>query len=359
MLCLLCACASRAPVAQSPADLHASAATALKFPGRELAGEVTSTTPASSVERIYELTPTRDAPALGAASLGGAGAKVELELCSDFQCPYCAQLAPVVHELQQNYEELLRITWRNCPLPFHESALQAAEAALEVKAQRGDGAFWAYHDLLFTHQADLSQDKLIEYARGIEGVDPGRLRDALADHRHVPHVQQEVRALIDSGAAAGGLGTPVAFVNGRMLVGAQPYEKYEDAVERALQEPPEVRTKAEADSKAAYPMARVRHILVEYKGARGAASSVQRSQAQAQVRAEQLKKRLSDGHVAFADLARAESDCPSKKDGGQLGRFTQGELEPHLEVALFMLEPGQVSEVVTSPFGYHILLREP
>jgi parvulin-like peptidyl-prolyl isomerase len=175
----------------------------------------------------------------------------------------------------------------------------------------------------------------------------------------VPHVQREVQALVDSGAAAGGLGTPVSFINGRMLVGAQPYEKLEDAVERALQEQPEARSKAEADSQAAYPMARLRHLLVQYKGAREAGPGVTRTKPQAQARAEALRTRIVAAPGEFARVARDESDCPSAKEGGELGRFTLGELEPRVEVVLFILEPGQVSEVVESPFGFHILLREP
>jgi len=325
----------------------------VKFPAREGVHDSAPFSP-SSVERIYQLAPTEGAPWLGAAD-----AKVTLEVCSDFQCPYCAQLVPTLHQLHENYEELLRVVWRDCPLPMHEAALPAAEAALEVHAQRGNPGFWAYHDALFTQQSDLSEGALVRYASAIAGVDTERLRSALRDHRHLPHVQREVTALVESGAASGGLGTPVSFINGRMLVGAQPYEKFEDAVERALQEQPEARSKAEADSNAAYPMARVRHVLVQYQGAREATPSVTRSKAEAALRAEELRKRIAVAPGEFARLARDESDCPSAKDGGELGRFTQGELEPHIEVALFILEPGQVSEVVESPFGFHILQREP
>lgn len=352
LLGLLVACASRPPTVQSPSASPASA-TAVKFPAREGPGEATASTP-NAVERIYQLAPTDGAPWLGSPD-----AKVTLEVCSDFQCPYCAQLVPTLHQLHENYEELLRVVWRDCPLPMHEDAVQAAEAALEVQAQRGNPGFWAYHDALFTHQADLSPDALVRYASAVEGVDAERLRTALRDHRHLPRVQREVTGVVESGAAAGGLGTPVSFVNGRMLVGAQPYETFEDAVERALQEQPEARAKAEADSKAAYPMARLRHVLVEYKGARGAAPSVTRDKAQASARATQLRALLAATPAEFARIAHDESDCPSGKDGGELGRFTMGELSPPIEVALFILEPGQVSEVVESPFGFHILLRDP
>jgi protein-disulfide isomerase len=309
--------------------------------------------PESDIERIYEIAETPSAP-----SLGGSDAKVRVEVCSDFQCPYCAHLAPTLHELHENYEELLRIVWRNCPLPFHEHALPAAEAALEVLEQRGNAGFWAFHDQLFAHQSELSDTDLVELARGIEGVDAERVKSALKDHRHRAQVRSELMALVDSGAAQGGLGTPAVFVNGRLIAGAQPYRVFEDAVERALQEQPEARAQAIRASKEAYPMARVRHILVQYKDAKNAPASLMRTKEEALLRARTLQQRLTQEHADFKELAREASECPSAKDGGELGRFTVGELDQSFEVALFALSPGQISEVIETSFGYHLLLRE-
>ncbi len=347
LISVLSACASRTPAAQRPSPQPADPVPTLKFPGGTQGPQV------GQIERIYHIAPSASAPSLGAPD-----AKVKLEVCSDFQCPYCARLAPTLHELHENYGELLQILWRNCPLPFHEQAEPAAEAALEVYAQRGSAGFWAYHDALFAHQRELDTELFVAMAREIEGVDPERVRAAVADRRHASQVRAELIALLDSGAASGGLGTPVTFVNGRMIAGAQPYREFEDAVERALQELPEQRTRAEADSLAAYPMARVRHILVQYSGARGADAHVKRDKGEAKERAEALKRRLAAERIAFGDLAREASDCPSAKEGGTLGRFTRGELEPDLDVALFVLQPGQVSEVIETPFGFHLLLRE-
>jgi hypothetical protein len=252
----------------------------------------------------------------------------------------------------------VRVAWRDCPLPFHKHAVPAAEAAREVYLQAGDAGFWAYHDALFAHQGALESQALVDLAKGVSGVDSEKVRLALADHRHRAAVEADLRGVLDSGAASGGFGTPATFINGRMISGAQPYEVFEQAVERALIETPEAYANAKAQSEQAYPMARARHILIQYKGARGAEPKVTRSKEEARALAERLAARIVKEHADMARLARENSDCPSAPDGGELGRFTRGDLVPEFELALFALEPGQVSGVVETPFGFHIIQRE-
>lgn len=307
----------------------------------------------NSTERIFVIRPEGRQPALGPES-----AKVKIEVCSDFECPFCARVVPTVHELVESYGELVRIVWRNCPLPFHEHALPAAEAGQEVFTQLGDKGFWAYHDAIFAHQGGLSQDALVALAKGVEGVDAEKVRTALQDRRHLPHIQSELQGLVDSGAASGGFGTPASFVNGRLISGAQPYAAFEAAVERALQETPEAHAQAVESSQAAYPMARARHILLQYQGAQGAGPNVTRSKDEARTIAQELHKQVVEKKADLAQLAREKSDCPSAPDGGELGRFTRGELVPEFEEALFKMAPGQISSVVETPFGFHIIVRE-
>ncbi len=307
----------------------------------------------TAVERIFPLGPSNTAP-----KRGGVSAKVTALVCSDFECPFCARLKPTLDELEENYGELLRIEWRNCPLPFHEHAMPAAEASVEVFTQAGDKAFWAFHDALFAHQDALEASKLVQYAHGIGGVDSAKVAAALADHRHAERVANDLRTIAESGAASGGFGTPATFINGRMIAGAQPYEVFEDAVERALQESPAARKQAEAESAVAYPVARVRHILIQWQGVRGAGENVKRTKEEAQRLATKLHDEIVLRRGDMAELAKKHSDCPSAPDGGELGRFTRGELVPQFEQAMFALQVGQVSEVVETPFGYHVILRE-
>ena len=75
-------------------------------------------------------------------ALGPANAPVRIEYFSDYQCPFCGRVAPTVAQIREHYGERVRITWRNYPLPFHASAMGAAEAAMEAYAQRGNQGFF-------------------------------------------------------------------------------------------------------------------------------------------------------------------------------------------------------------------------
>lgn len=94
---------------------------------------------------------------------------------------------------------------------------------------------------------------------------------------------------------------------------------------------------------------RASQILVMVAG-----HSQDRDRERARERAEVLLHRVRDGEN-FNILAQSHSDCPSKARGGDLGFFGKGELDPLLEQAAFALKPGEISEIVQTRFGFHIL----
>ncbi len=96
------------------------------------------------------------------------------------------------------------------------------------------------------------------------------------------------------------------------------------------------------------------HILISYKGAMR--SEKKRDRADARKLAEKILKELKSGKD-FAELARKYSDGPSGPKGGVLGRFARDQMVPEFDKAVFSLEPGEISGVVETQFGYHIIKR--
>jgi parvulin-like peptidyl-prolyl isomerase len=100
-----------------------------------------------------------------------------------------------------------------------------------------------------------------------------------------------------------------------------------------------------------------RHILIAVKSA-DAPTEEGLDKPQARAKAEEVLKRVKAGEN-FEALAKEYSTDPgSKESGGDLGWFGKGRMVPEFEKAAFALQPGQVSEIVESPFGFHIIKVE-
>jgi cyclophilin family peptidyl-prolyl cis-trans isomerase len=96
------------------------------------------------------------------------------------------------------------------------------------------------------------------------------------------------------------------------------------------------------------------HILITFEGALRA--NKKRNRKEAKKLAEKILKDLKNG-IDFAELAHQYSDGPSGPKGGDLGRFTRGQMVPEFDQVVFNLELGAVSGVVETQFGYHIIKR--
>ena len=190
-------------------------------------GPKTAPAPAApDANKIYDIPVPKKAPTKGAAK-----AKVVIQEFSDFQCPFCSRVNPTVAQVIKEYGDKVQIVWRDYPLPFHKDAQPAAQAAREVFAQKGDKAFWAYHDLLFANQKTLSRENLEKFAEEVGGIDMKAFKAALDSGKHKAAVDADLAAVTKAGAR---IGTPSFFINGKLIQGAQPFAAFKVVIDEAL-----------------------------------------------------------------------------------------------------------------------------
>ena len=180
----------------------------------------------AAADKVYKLPLPENAP-----TMGPKDAKVVIQEASDFQCPFCHRVNPTIEQLMKEYKGKVHLVWRDYPLPFHSNAMPAAEAAREVFEQGGNDKFWQYHDLLFANQQNLDRATLEKLAEQVGGINMAKFRAALDNNTHKKAIEAEIAAVQASGAR---IGTPAFFINGRLLMGAQPYSSFKAAVDKAL-----------------------------------------------------------------------------------------------------------------------------
>ena len=159
---------------------------------------------------------------------GPENAPVQIIIFSEFQCPFCGRAEPTLDEVRKKYGDQVRFVFKNFPLAFHKDAKLASEAALAAGAQ---GKFWEMHDILFQNQKALGRGDLSDYAKQI-GLDVAAFDRDLDSHRFAAQVESEMK----QGEEAGVDGTPAFFINGKRLVGAQPFTAFDAAIQKALKE---------------------------------------------------------------------------------------------------------------------------
>ncbi|HXN32008.1 MAG TPA: thioredoxin domain-containing protein [Polyangiaceae bacterium] len=160
---------------------------------------------------------------------GSASALVTLIEFADYECAFCIRAEATLKALREGYGDKLRVVFKDAPLPFHPRAEPAAEAALEVRAEKGDAAFWAMHDELLAGSADLEDDALVQLATRF-GARAEAVKAAIANHSRHKSIDDDADLADDFEAN----GTPHFFINGRRLVGAQPKERFEEVIEEEI-----------------------------------------------------------------------------------------------------------------------------
>lgn len=163
----------------------------------------------------------------GSPSLGPQDAPVTIIEFSDFQCPYC-QLwhQQVFGRIMANYPGQVRFVYRDLPIPGHPEAAPAAEAAHCAGEQ---GVYWGYHDALFSGRYGLGRTAYEAYA-GELGLDTISFINCLDDRRYLEKVNADYRDAMRLGISS----TPTFIINGRIIIGALPFEDFKAVIDEEL-----------------------------------------------------------------------------------------------------------------------------
>ena len=170
---------------------------------------------------------------------GPEDAPVTIVKYADFECSYCRYMDLNVRPLVKKYEGKIRWVMKHYPMNgdcnfrmggerMHEHACTAASASHCAGEQ---GKFWEMHDLLYDNQQDLGEESYMSHARSL-GLDISAWNAC----RSSPRPNEKFRRDIKTAARAGIMGTPRAYVNGRLVSGAGSTKIIEYYIIKAMEE---------------------------------------------------------------------------------------------------------------------------
>jgi protein-disulfide isomerase len=172
---------------------------------------------------VYRV-PLEDSPVRGSRD-----ALLTIVVSSDFECPFCKRVDPLMKQIEEAYKGKVRFVWKNNPLSMHANAVPAALLVEEARVQGGDAKFWAMHDKLFELAPALDRASL-EKAAAEVGLSKDGVRTALDERRYLERIRRDQNLVNSLGAR----GTPTFFVNGRKVVGAVPFEQFKGVLDEEL-----------------------------------------------------------------------------------------------------------------------------
>lgn len=165
---------------------------------------------------------------------GNKNAKVRVVEFADFRCPFCERFyTQSAKSIMTDYVNTGKVVYYFRSFAFLGPA--STDASLAAECANEQGQFWKFHDWLYDHQADesntayYSKDNLIKYASDL-GLNKAKFTSCLNSGKYSAQVNQD----LSDGQALGVNGTPTTFVNGKPLVGAQPYSAVKAAIDAAL-----------------------------------------------------------------------------------------------------------------------------
>ncbi|MBF0204935.1 MAG: thioredoxin domain-containing protein, partial [Desulfamplus sp.] len=169
----------------------------------------------------------------GSPFMGKKDAPVEVVVFSDFQCPYCSEVAPVIKELFEFNKENIKIVYKNFPLTsIHKLAFKAATSALAAMELElgnssgssdgngnvngiingnGNGKFWEFHDRLFEQFNTMTDESILQIA-----VDLGFDKKIFEEKMKDPKLSQMIQKDMQDAQKADVNSVPTIFINGKL-----------------------------------------------------------------------------------------------------------------------------------------------
>ncbi|MBU1238146.1 thioredoxin domain-containing protein [Myxococcota bacterium] len=148
---------------------------------------------------------------------------------TDFECPACKDFTNnTLASILKQHKDEVGVVFKNYPLSFHKGALKISLAAQEVRTQKGDEAFWKFHDVMFKgNDSGITDEWIRSQAKALD-LDMSKFDKAMKSRIH----QQAISKDMELGKQVGLEGTPWIFVNGRLAR----KKSVEDLVTEALAE---------------------------------------------------------------------------------------------------------------------------
>lgn len=170
----------------------------------------------------------RDVPTEGFPSEGPDDAPIVIVEFSDFQCPFCTKWHNETYQpLLEEYPDQIKLVYRNFPLTsLHPDAYLSAEAAMCAGDQ---DSYWPYHEALFESKYGLGEDALKQYAEEL-GLDTATFNECLDSNAYTDFVRADMEYAMSIGVQS----TPTFYVNGQLVVGAQPIEVFRQIINSEL-----------------------------------------------------------------------------------------------------------------------------
>jgi protein-disulfide isomerase len=193
--------------------------------GRSESGEK----PAKAAKKAAIKGDSKKIPLAGSPMKGNPNAAVTIVEFSDFQCPFCSRVNPTLKTLLERYPDDVRVVFKHMPLDFHKNAKPAAKLAWAAQQQ---GKFWEMHDLLFEKQRELDDIETLGATLGGQlGLNVSQLMADMGSDA----AEAALKADKELAEALNVRGTPNFLINGVRLTGAQPVEKFDEAVRAELE----------------------------------------------------------------------------------------------------------------------------